>query len=278
MAGFLLVKIDLKDLIMTNPEIESRSLIRFLIAMAICMPFLLFSQEQSDGSNTISDSLTLAKRKAYEATLKSIEENRRRRERDPKRYADSIASVIENKLYRKAQARIEEYLEKDISKLSEIDLTGARLSEIPNWVFDADSLEVLVLDKNRISELPKSLTQLKKLNKIYWKWNDLGNSKIKISKLEGIEKIDLEGNRLKKLPKVHHFENLKELVLEENEFKKIPVWRTRKIKKLIELDISENPILLGKKRWYGMLDNIEVLKLNQCNIDSIQTSCRTMGG
>ena len=256
---------------------NARNVFVFFLFITLLSPIFLFSQEIEEFVQKDQDSATLAKRKAYEEVLKRVEENRKRRERDPKRYADSIAAVYEERLYLRAKERLDGYAKDDIAALKEIDLTGARLTQIPAWVYKANNLEVLLLDNNQITELPNELKGLKKLKRIYWRNNALGSQKVKIPKLDSVEKIDLAGNQLSKLPKVKRLKNLEELVLEKNSFEKLPTWKGRRLKNLKELDISSNPIVLHKK-WYGLLDHIEILKVNNCRLDSIHPSFYKIGG
>ncbi len=249
----------------------------------IILPILLFSkdlfsQETVDKSGVNSqDSIAMARRKEYEEALKRMEENRRRREEDPQGYADSIARVKEQRAFTRAVKRIEDYRDQNLNEILELDLTGARLKEIPAWIYDAEKLEVLVLDQNQISGLPNELSRFKNLKRIYWRNNGLVHNGLKIPKLEGIEKIDLSDNAFTKLPKVHRLKGLEELILEGNQLTKIPTWRGRRLKDLKELDISRNPIQLDK-RWYGMLDHIEILKLNKCELTAIDPSIYKMTG
>ncbi len=238
---------------------------KFWLLITIFVPFFLVAQDTVSSSKLAEDSTAIARRKAYEATLKRFEKAHKMREKYPQRYADSISTVREERLHKRAQERIKEYVQRGVAALVEIDLTGARLKEVPDWIYNATDLEVLLLDNNQITRLPKELSNLKKLKRIYWRNNQLGDEKIKLPKLDGVEKIDLSGNGLSKLPGVHRLKNLKELILENNDFNKLPTWRGRRLKKLKELDISSNPLKLDK-RWYGLLDHIEILKINKCEL------------
>ncbi len=238
----------------------------------------LFGQDiNANFDRTDQDSIAIARRREYEATLKRFKENERRRNADPQGYADSIARVKEQRRFNQASARIEEYRSKNLAEIKELDLTGARLKKVPEWIFEAEKLEILVLDYNEVSVLPKSLQDLKHLRRIYWRNNNLGSAKPRIPKLEKIEKLDLTGNALAKLPKVHRLKGLEELVLENNEFNGIPTWKGRRLKTLKEIDLSLNPIQIDKK-WYGLLDHIEILKLNKCGINELHPSLYKMNG
>jgi len=218
------------------------------------------------------DSIAKARKGVYEAQVKRLKEYERLRKKDPKRFADSLNQLRKQKLYDQALIRISDYkTTNDLIKLKELDLSGARLERIPDFVFEAIKLEVLVLDDNIITELPARLAQLKNLKRIYWRDNRLGNQKIDIPKLRGIEKLDLSGNDLSKLPKIHKIRGIEELVLKRNDFDKIPLWKLRKLKELKELEISRNPLTLDR-RWYWLLNNLLILKINQCELNGLHPS------
>ncbi|MEM7298250.1 MAG: leucine-rich repeat domain-containing protein, partial [Bacteroidota bacterium] len=225
------------------------------------------AQEMDLGiSKNKGDSLKEARRKDYEKRVAHMKEMERRMRRDLKGFRDSVALVRKEKTRKEARIRIEEYKsDPNFSELKEIDLSGAQLEEVPAFVLGAISMEVLVLDGNNISRLPKELSELKQLKRIYWRNNDLGTKKVQIPKLIGIEKLDLTGNSLSKLPKVQRIKGIEELVLESNQFEKIPFWKVRKLKSIKELELSQNPIALDK-RWYWLLKDLKILKLNKCGI------------
>ncbi|WP_420575727.1 leucine-rich repeat domain-containing protein [Ekhidna sp.] len=251
---------------------QPKNLFLYLFILIFILP--VFSQETNLSTE---DSTAIERRKQYEETLKRIEEIRRRREKDPERYMDSIRKIKEEERYQEAVDRINQYKASDLSSVKELDLTGARLSQIPDWVYDAERLEILILDYNQIHELPKSLNNLSELKRIYWRYNELGTNRPKIKRQEGIEKLDLTGNGLKKLPKVHRLKDMEELVLENNAFTKIPTWKGRRLKSLRELDLSRNPVVINR-RWYWLLKDLEILHLNKCEIEYLHPSLYKMAG
>ena len=223
------------------------------------------------------DSAVVARRAAYEKRLKQVEAFRKGMAKDPKRFMDSLNAIRNEKLRVEALERIEAYRSNsELASLKEIDLSNAQLSDFPEFVFEAKSVEVLILDGNKLRALPAELAQLDKLKRIYWRNNDL-DSNAKIPRLEGIEKLDLSGNDLKKLPKVHRIKGVKELVLEKNSFEKIPLWRIWRLKDLHELEISQNPMTLNR-RWYWLLKNLKILKINKSNLTTIHPSFYKMKG
>lgn len=248
-----------------------------LLIIGLSTPTYSQSSDSNTGQNE-EDSASIARRKDYEERLNKLREYERRRQADPEKFKDSIRQYREQRSYQEALERINEYQnDKNLSNLKEIDLSNARLDAIPEFVYSAVNMEVLVLDGNRITQLPDRLNQLNKLKRIYWRNSNLGSQKVKVARLSGIEKLDLSGNGLTKLPRIHRIKGIEELVLEENEFKKIPLWRVRKLKSIKELELSQNPVILDK-RWYGLIDHVKILKLNKCNISSIHPSLYRMKG
>lgn len=235
---------------------------------------LTFSQENNEGTAE-SDSLVQARREAYEVKVREMKRYERLRERDPVRFLDSLKILSKQRAKEKANERIKKYQSASFDELIEIDLTGAQLSEIPEFVFQASNLEILVLDDNQITELPKQLQKLTHLKRIYWRNNALNDSRVKVVKLKGIEKLDLSGNHLDRLPPIQRIQGIKELVLENNQFEKIQVWKIHRLKSLQELELSQNPIKIDR-RWYGLLSQIEILKLNKCDLQSIHPSIYKM--
>ncbi len=239
----------------------------------------LYAQENKVNDGSINKKFPVEGKSNYEERLKRFEKVNRLREKDPKRFMDSINRIKDERLYGEAIERIEFYKNNpDLSLLKEIDLSNARITSIPSFVYKVDSLEVLVLDNNSISELPKELGQFEKLKRVYWRNNQLDQEKrIKINKIGRLEKLDLSGNALRKLPKVHRINSINELILEKNNFSTISLWRLRKIKGLKELELSQNPVEM-KKRWYGLISHLEVLKLNKCRLQTLDPSLFKISG
>ena len=222
------------------------------------------------------DSAAAARRQAYEQQIKRLNEYERLRKKDPKRFVDSLRALSRQKHYEEALVRLSTYETLgNFSALKEVDLSGARLERLPDFVFEAENMEVLILDDNNITELPEKLSELKNLKRIYWRNCDLGNRKVKIPKLEGIEKLDLSGNTLEKLPKAHRMKGIEKLVLNQNDFKTIPLWQIRKFKTLKELEMSRNPLTL-ERRWYWLLNDLSILKLNKCELSELHPSLYKM--
>lgn len=197
---------------------------------------------------------------------------------DPKAARDSLAKARLARQKNSSKKRIEGYLTSgNLEELKELDLSNGDFTEVPAFVFEAKNLEVLILNDNRVEKLPKELQQLSKLDRIYWERNELGKKRFKIPKLPGVTKLDLSGNALRKLPKLKRLDGLKELVLQENEFESIPTWKLRKARTIKEVDLSSNPMTLGKEK-YHRLDWLPVLKLNKCGLDSIHPSFYRLTG
>lgn len=245
---------------------------RFLLFFFISST--LFAQQKT--SDVPID--TLSKEEAYQKKLAEMQRIRRLMENDLKGYMDSIRTVKEQLAYEAAVERIARYKhDPKLLDIKELDLSDARLQYVPEFVFGATGLEVLVLDNNQITELPPELASLPNLRRIYWKNNGLGERHPKIPRLSTVTKLDLSNNKLEKLPAVHRLDGLEELVLENNYFSQLPTWRGRRLKELKELDMSGNPVVFDR-RWYWLLKNYKILKLNKCNLTAIHPSFYRMSG
>lgn len=216
-----------------------------------------------------SDSLFAAQKDEMDRRMRILTKMMRQ---DPKAARDSLAKVYLANQKKSSKKRIKGYRANPaIEELLEIDLSNGDFNQIPSFVFDAKNLEILILNNNEITKLPKELAALQKLDRIYWERNELNKKKIKLPKLPQVTKLDLSGNGLMKLPKLKRFSGLKELILQKNDFENMPIRRLRKQRMIREVDLSENPMILDKRK-YGKLDWLPVLKLNKCELDSVHPS------
>ena len=202
----------------------------------------------------------------------------RHMERDPEGARDSMKRARIKWNLAEALERVDWYnSNNNLDTLKEIDLSYAQLTKIPEFVYQAKNLETLVLDYNLITKLPRQLRELDSLKKIYWRENKLGSIRPKISKLPQVKKLSLADNSLIKLPKTKRLAGLEILELKENEFEEIPINRLKKNKKLKELAMGANPLLLGKAK-YKKLAFLKIFKGNNCELTSIDESFYEMTG
>ncbi|MFT7030891.1 MAG: Leucine-rich repeat (LRR) protein [Marinoscillum sp.] len=197
-------------------------------------------------------------------------------------YAENMQNAVDSVLEAKktsyleaGKKRLNQYLSHDrIDTLIEIDLKGAGLEEVPEFVFKAKSLKILVLDNNSIKKLPKELDDLPNLKRVYWRENNLERFRwIRIPNIDGLEKLDLSNNALSRLPSgVKRLEGLKELVLDENFFEAIPVSRLKRAPFVKTISLSKSHQLELSEQRYDKIDFIEVLKVNNARLDEIHPS------
>ncbi|MFY0608393.1 MAG: hypothetical protein JXR10_16865 [Cyclobacteriaceae bacterium] len=234
--------------------------------------FSIYSNAQN-GENAVNrDSLT-------EARLKMIEENRLARTYFEINYQNNPQAAIDSanraeELRRRPQGikRLTEYQSNTrIDTLKEINLTAAGLTRIPDFVFEAKALELLLLDHNSIKRLPKELANLTNLKRVYWRANNLEQFFwIRIPKIAGLEKLDISNNLLTRLPSgVKRLDGLKELVLDENFFPEIPIKRLGKADFVETLSLNKShQIQIGEGK-YESLSFLKTLKINHSNIAEI---------
>lgn len=161
-----------------------------------------------------------------------------------------------------------------IDTLVQIDLSYAGLREVPDWVWKARALEVLILDYNNIKKLPRELVRLTKLKRIYWRGNGLEDFLwVRIARIEGLEKLDISNNLLTRLPMgVKKLEGLKELVMDENFFGEIPVSRLKRADFIKVASFNKSHLLeLGENR-YDKIGFLEVLKANNSRLTYLHPS------
>ena len=107
-------------------------------------------------------------------------------------------------------------------------LTKNRLLNLPDSISKLSNLEELYLVSNRLKDLPDSICELKKLRILYLESNSIEKLPDNFGNLNNLEKLSLFNNNLKKLPDSFcKLINLKELDLSGN---KIPISEIEKMK------------------------------------------------
>ncbi len=216
--------------------------------------------------------------KAYREARALFESNY---SRDPQHAVDSANRAQTKMRLAKGLKRLSEY-EKNlrIDTLKEIDLTAAGLTEVPEFVFEAAALEVLILDRNAIKKLPKELDDLQNLKRIYWQANNLEQFiRIRIQPIKGLEKLDISNNSLTRLPTgIKRLAGLKELVLDENFFNEIPIKRLKKAVFIETLSLNKSHSIELNAGNYDDLAFLEVLKVNDSKIRIIHPDFYKLSG
>lgn len=113
-----------------------------------------------------------------------------------------------------------------------LDLKNCGLTEFPEEIFDYPSIVSIDLSndpfsdedkKNRIENLPQSITKLKKLSRLNLENNLVKNVDESVSQLHQLKFLNLKNNRLTEISeKIANMDSLKELHLEGNPFEMLP--------------------------------------------------------
>lgn len=163
-----------------------------------------------------------------------------------------------------------------LDTLKEIDLSHGRLTNVPEFVYKATSLDRLILDYNDLNKLPGKLKKLKQLKQLDWSNIQVTHEKAKMPKLKSLEILDLSENSIQKLAKLKKLQRLKTLELSSNAFAAIPVKSLQGNKKLENLYLNKNTQLQVGPGNYAAIPNLKVLKLGSCDLTSIDESIYRM--
>ncbi len=111
-----------------------------------------------------------------------------------------------------------------LSNLTQVNLGGNQIAEIPEAITQLSSLKVLNLDANQITEIPEAIAQLSNLTRL-----DLSKNQITlipeaiIGQLSNLTSLDLRNNQITQIPDaIGQLSNLRWLGLWENQITQIP--------------------------------------------------------
>lgn len=243
------------------------------------MVFSLLALAQKDDLQKQQDSIRLIMKERMERWERNRAIYQRMYEEDPYAAIDSV--IQQNRLENlpTGTKRLHSYqMNTRIDTLKEIDLSHANLDEIPEFVFEARSMEVLILDYNKIKKLPKRLKELPEFKRLYWRANDLDKVWwIRIAKIDSLEKLDISNNLLTRLPAgVKKLDGLKELIVNENFLGEIPIKRLSRAHGVEEVSFSKSHQIAVQSGDYGRLEGVKVLKVNNSKVDQIDKSLYEM--
>ncbi len=130
-----------------------------------------------------------------------------------------------------------------LKNLKSLELVQCGLTEISNQIDNLQHLEVLYLNSNNITELPKQLVQLKKLKTLRLNCNPLKEIPEWIGEMQSLEVLDLSQSGLVTLPKsIGLLKKLKELKLKKNPFKNLPAELLELPKKVVDIEIRNKAL------------------------------------
>jgi internalin A len=122
-----------------------------------------------------------------------------------------------------AKLELRRYIEQAIEQeLTELDLNGNQLSELPPEIGQLTSLTGLYLRDNQLNELPPEIGQLTDLTILYLRGNQLSELPPEIGQLTNLAELNLRGNQLGQLPpEIVQLTNLTSLVLSDNQLSEL---------------------------------------------------------
>ena len=164
-------------------------------------------------------------------------------------------------------------------KLTELDLSGLDLEELPPEIGKCTQLETLLLGGkfdeekrewvgNKLTEFPDAVLQLTNLKILNLSWNQITSIPEALGQLSNLTKLKLSGNQITSIPEaLGQLSNLTRLDLHKNQITSIPE-AIGKLSNLTELDLHNNQITSIPK-VIGQLSNLTRLSLSDNQITSI---------
>lgn len=161
----------------------------------------------------------------------------------------------------KALRRIEEARK---TRTPSLNLAGCGLQEIPDAVFDLNSLESLDLGRNRIASVPKGICRLKKLRHLYLQGCGICEIPSWIVELAQLETLNVAWNDLQDLPdSLGDLASLRLLYLDSNPLPHIPpgVFKLKQLTGLSIMSGSSGGRLRGIPREILQLGHLRELRV-----------------
>ncbi len=154
------------------------------------------------------------------------------------------------------------------NEVTELDLYGNGLTNLPPEIGQLTSLTSLDLNSNHLTSLPKEIAHLTNLKELILSGNHLTNLPQEITNLTKLTSLILSHNNLKSLPpEIAQLTSLKELVLSLNKLKSLPPEITN-LTSLTFLDLSTNH-LTSLPKEITHLTNLQELVLENLGLTSL---------
>ena len=148
-----------------------------------------------------------------------------------------ITESIENLNLHKL-ADIREGLLKHATRLQ----ISENLSEFPNEIYElAETLEILDLSDNQLSELPEDFACLRQLKVLFLQNNHFSGTPVVLADCQNLELVDFRHNQIVEIPEHSLPPSVRSLVLTKNKITKLP-GSMRELKNLQKLMLADNQL------------------------------------
>jgi internalin A len=122
------------------------------------------------------------------------------------------------------------------------ELLGNQLTKFPDAVLQLTNLKILSLVKNQITSIPEAISQLSNLTQLDLSNNQITSIPEELGQLSNLTWLDLSNNQITSIPEaIAQLSNLTRLRLSDNQITQIPD-AIAQLSNLTELDLSNNQI------------------------------------
>jgi hypothetical protein len=147
--------------------------------------------------------------------------------------------MLGNEGDREVQQRIEQ-ARRDRART--LDLSGLKLTELPEAIASLTQLQLLDLSNNKLTELPEAIASLTQLQQLYLSNNQLRKLPEAIASLTQLQLLNLSNNQLRELPEaIASLTQLQQLYLSNNQLTEVPE-SLASLTQLQQLDLDDNPL------------------------------------
>ncbi|MBC1294859.1 leucine-rich repeat domain-containing protein, partial [Nostoc sp. UCD122] len=155
-----------------------------------------------------------------------------------------------------------------LTNLTQLDLNGNRITQIPEVIAKLTNLTQLHLSSNKITQIPEVIAKLTNLTQLHLDGNRITQIPEVIAKLTNLTQLHLDGNRITQIPEViAKLTNLTQLHLDGNRITQIPEV-IAKLTNLTQLHLDGNRITQIPE-MIAKLTNLTQLHLNGNRITQI---------
>jgi hypothetical protein len=156
----------------------------------------------------------------------------------------------------------------DDEKVIGLSLPKVGIREIPEYIFDLDSIEDLLLGNNKIMEIPEKLTSLISLKRLYLNNNELISLSQNMDRLINLIELNISNNNLETISdSLCNLKSLKYLILNDNKLDILPD-DIGQLKSLVKLSVAKNRLQLLPDSL-EQLDSLMILDLGGNELEYI---------